>query len=512
VANNFTVRNSRAGSLYLEGGSFILHDGALLDGNGCGVVGVAGAVFNATNATVRGHPNGSLCGDDLTAAIFQGDLASGGVDVNLTGASNVGIWSTLVSGGWDVQDESVLTRGWRISVTVSLSNPALLPSVNVAVSDFLNRRTVSHPNQTGVVLPLPYFPEYVVRATTSTLHSPYTVSATLDPLATSVDLYLDRDTLVQLTLDDIVPPSVSIQTPLEGQVFADPEITISLSARDEGTGVRDLSYRFGAGTPVRLSSKDSDHVILMGLVDGLHTLTVRAVDYGGNEAEASVNFTIDTLAPLISVNSPRGDPFFTKETTVRVQVGLDSDVVRVTIGGEDVPINMNSANRTVSVPEGVTLIEIVATDRAGNVGNATVTVDADRTAPVLEIANRQDSNVTIESFVVVRGTSEAAALVFVQGVPVTTVNGTFEALVPLAIGQNPIDIRARDALGNENSTTLTISRGVQEPTQVLGLALSLLGIALLGVGALLLVRTMRREYVNAESDRKRRRFYRGGNP
>jgi hypothetical protein len=225
-----------------------------------------------------------------------------------------------------------------------------------------------------------------------------------------------------------------------------------------------------------------------------------------------VNFTVDTSAPLISINAPRPSPFPTNAAAVQVQVGFDADAVRVTIGGEEAVIFRGTANRTITLPEGTTVIEVEATDRAGNMGRANVTVQADRTPPPLEVSNRQGGNVTTDSYVIVRGTSEPGAVVFVQGVPVETTNGSFEVLVRLDVGENQIDIRARDALGNQNVTSLVVHRGVVQPSTVLDAVFAVLGAVMVLVGGALLVYTLRREYKDTEMDRKRKRFHRGEKP
>ncbi len=510
--DNLTVRNTNGSSLTVKGGSLQLADVALLDGSGCGVVGSAGAVLNGTNMTVRGHPAGSICGDNLTAALLASDLSSGAVDVDLAGASDVGLWSTRVTGSWTVAESAVLTIGWRVRVAVALSNPALITNVTVAASDSSGRRSTSHPNSTGSVNDLPYFPELRVNSTATVSFGPYVVSATLDPLSDSKSVALDRDLLVQLSLDDTVAPLLGISAPSEGQIFSTSNVSLSFTASDQGTGLRELSYRFGAGTPSKLDPSVGSHVLQRDLVDGAHSLVVRASDFSGNEAEVSVNFTVDTIAPLITVNLPRIQPFTTKDAEVIVQVGFDADVVLVKIGGEQAVIWKGTANRTIAIPEGTTTIEVQATDNAGNTGRSNVTVTSDRTPPPLDISNRQDSNVTIESFVVVRGTTEPGAIVLVQGVPVQTSNGSFEALVSLAVGKNRIDIRSTDALGNENATSIEVTRGVLKPSDILDIALTVLGVAMLGVGGFLLVRTMRREYDNTALERRKRRFERGGRP
>lgn len=510
--DNLTARDTNASSIAVDGGSVLIRDAAILDGAGCGLTAIGGARVNATNVSIRGHPGGAVCGDNLTADFFLSDLGGGPPAVNLTGASEVGLWSSLLTDGWNVDGNATLTIGWRVGVTVELANPVLLPVVNVAVSDSLGHRTVSHPNATGVVVGLPYFPERTITESVTLAWGPYTVSATLDPLVDSESIPLDRDTLVQLSLEDTLAPTITITSPVDGAIARTATVTIAFSAVDRGTGIQELAFRFGAGTPVTVDPAVASHSFQRVLVDGTHTLTVMAQDYGGNRAEASVSFTIDTISPLISINTPRSLPFYTKDSTVLVQVGFDVDVVNVTIGGQEAVIFRNTANRTITIPEGTTTIEVRAVDRAGNEATTNLTVVSDRTPPALEVSNRQDSNVTIDSFVVLRGTSEPGSIVFVQGVPVETTNGSFEALVLLSVGKNTIEVRAQDALGNENVTSLTVTRGVVEPSSVLDTALSILGAVMLVAGVVLLVRTLRTEYVETERDRKIRRFHRGGKP
>jgi hypothetical protein len=290
---------------------------------------------------------------------------------------------------------------------------------------------------------------------------------------------LTQDRLVQLDLTDSTPPHVAILAPADGAGFAGSIVTLRFEANDSGSAIKELQYRFGAGALSAVPPSDGPIEFTRDLVDGSHTFTVIATDFAGNEAEVSVNFTVDTQAPLIIVVGPKPSPFSTRATSITVQVTVEPDVANVTIGGVAIPIVASGASRVMDVPEGRTQIVIEAVDRVGNRANVTVEIVADRTPPSLVVDNAGAQNLTVESFAVVRGRTEPGSLVLIGGFPVATENGSFEALVMLSEGRNEIEVRARDALGNENITRVALTRGIQQPSHILDPVALLIGAGLL---------------------------------
>jgi hypothetical protein len=119
------------------------------------------------------------------------------------------------------------------------------------------------------------------------------------------------------------------------------------------------------------------------LVEGLNVLAVVATNAGGIASTATVQVTLDTTPPHITIESP-ADGAVTTEATATV-TGLANDVVVGTVNAQDVQVAVNGiaaqvANRTYSAAAvplalGRNTIQAVAHDRAGNGTTTSITVN-----------------------------------------------------------------------------------------------------------------------------------------
>ncbi len=110
------------------------------------------------------------------------------------------------------------------------------------------------------------------------------------------------------------------------------------------------------------------------LVEGLNVLTVVATNTSGIVSTATIQATLDTTPPHITIDSP-SDGTVTTDATATV-TGLANDVVVGTVNAQDVQVTVNGvaaqvANRTyaaanVPLTLGKNTIQAVAHDRAGN--------------------------------------------------------------------------------------------------------------------------------------------------
>ncbi len=480
TASNLTLRDNDGAGLVMRASSLNGTALAVLDNALCGVVASGLSVIHATNLTVRGNAGGSLCLNAARAEVIDGDFSSGTRDLDLTGGSDVLLVSTTVIRGWRVADTSRLSIAWILDIRVSYPNALLLPSVVVSIIDSKGLATLSAPSTTGRVGGLAPFVERVVTASSTDVRTPYTVAASIENASASALVSLTQDRLVQLDLADREAPQVVIEAPADGTGFAASSVTLRFRASDGGSGVAELQYRFGAGSFTAVPPSSTVVEVTRDVVDGDHTFAVRAVDFGGNSREVSVNFTVDTRAPLITLVSPRFPANVTRAETITVQVTVEPDVISVIIGGVPAELAAGSASRTFELPEGQSNVVVEARDRVGNLGTLAVYMFADRTAP--ELTLEYASNTTAESFIVVRGRVEPGSQVLIGNTAVPTDNGTFEVLVFLEEGKNNLEVRARDGLQNENINRFTITRGVLQPSRVLDIVAELAGVLLL-VGA-----------------------------
>lgn len=118
------------------------------------------------------------------------------------------------------------------------------------------------------------------------------------------------------------------------------------------------------------------------LVEGTNTLTAVATNAGGNQGSASIDVTLDTTPPHVTIDSP-GSGTTTTSGTVTV-TGIVNDVVVGTVNDQNATVTVNGiqaqvANRSysaVNVPLslGANTIQAVAVDRAGNATTTNITV------------------------------------------------------------------------------------------------------------------------------------------
>nr|WP_316370669.1 Ig-like domain-containing protein [Enterobacter cloacae] len=126
---------------------------------------------------------------------------------------------------------------------------------------------------------------------------------------------------------------------------------------------------------------------VQSLANGEHTLTVNVSDKAGNGSSTQAHFTVDTVAPVVTINTVAGDDILNTSEQGQAQMisgqatgAAAGDVVTVTVGGQSFTgVVQANGSWSVGVPasvigalgEGNHSIAVSVTDAAGNTGNAT---------------------------------------------------------------------------------------------------------------------------------------------
>jgi hypothetical protein len=201
-----------------------------------------------------------------------------------------------------------------------------------------------------------------------------------------------------------------------------------------------------------VTNNNGAFVIELDIGDGEHNITVEATDLVGNKVIAYKVVIVDTVAPTIICDVAQGTWF---ANTNLVLTGK-SDGILVKVNGKDA--EMDLANKTWKVPltltEGANVLNMTATDLAGNSKNLKVNVSVDTTAPVIVVTaptvsgqkytNKPSMNVTGKV------TELHLATLTVNGVAVTpAASGNFSSTVSLTEGSNVLKLVAKDLAGNE---------------------------------------------------------------
>jgi hypothetical protein len=123
--------------------------------------------------------------------------------------------------------------------------------------------------------------------------------------------------------------------------------------------------------------------------DGDYTFIVSARDCAGNTSAArTITFTVDTAAPSIGAMTPADGANVGSSSTVISGALNADDVASVIITGTSYSAAISGRTFTfagVSLTEGTNRLTIKATDRAGNAGTKSYTLNVKSTAPVVDI-------------------------------------------------------------------------------------------------------------------------------
>ncbi len=169
-----------------------------------------------------------------------------------------------------------------------------------------------------------------------------------------------------------------------------PQITITAPANLSITNFSPVTVNGAVGDPsatvtvngIAALQGSGGFSIPVPLVEGLNTLAVVATGSNGIAGTATVQVTLDTTPPHISIDTP-ADGTITTDSSVTV-TGLANDIVVGTVNVEDVQVTVNGtaaqvANRNYSVANlplavGPNTIQATGMDRAGNGTTKTITV------------------------------------------------------------------------------------------------------------------------------------------
>ena len=162
-----------------------------------------------------------------------------------------------------------------------------------------------------------------------------------------------------------------------------------------------------------------------------HTYTVTATDAVGNVGSASVTYTVDNAAPLVTITAPVNGATY-RTATVPVAAFTVDDALAVVV------------ESGYSTAVGTHTYTVTATDAVGNVGSASVTYTVDNAAPLVTItapvngATYRTATVPVAAFTV----DDALAVVVESG-------------YSTAVGTHTYTVTATDAVGNVGSASVT---------------------------------------------------------
>ncbi len=281
---------------------------------------------------------------------------------------------------------------------------------------------------------------------------------------------------------DRAAPTISDLSPVPGSMIRDSRPTIVANVFDtttqeldiytptlsvDGVDVTQLARvipQFAGATSCCYNLLTMVYEPLAPLSDGSHTATIKTKDLAGNLASMSWSWYVDTGAPSIVLSSP-DDRMITDQATVEVRGRTESGAT-LTVKGSVVTVGVDGTfATTVSLTEGVNVIDILATDLLGNLASTSRTVVYDATGPtLLGVRSTEGSRTRAISTVIKGSSSEPLASVMVNGAPAQVfADGSFAFPASLAEGANVFNVQVADFAGHTAGTSLTVTRDTAPP-------------------------------------------------
>ncbi len=257
---------------------------------------------------------------------------------------------------------------------------------------------------------------------------------------------------VSFTVDTVLP-GVAVTSPADGTVLGDNTPTVSFTATD-ATALT-VECRVDAGPFVACSSPFTSGT----LADGAHTIVVRATDAAGNVGTDSVPLTVDTTVPGVAITAP-ADASTTSDSTPNVSFTVTDATATAKLCRVDGGSYGACASpfTTATLADGPHTVDVQATDAAGNVGTASVSLTVDTVAPAVSITAPADAatindNTPSVSFTVTDATATAKECRVDAG----AYGACASPFTPTALseGAHSVTVRATDAAGQ--ATTATVS-------------------------------------------------------
>ncbi|GEM_PF-3193828 len=201
-----------------------------------------------------------------------------------------------------------------------------------------------------------------------------------------------------------------LSTPENGDILDYNDVKFSWDGYDELSGIDYFEVRLRDESPWENIGRQTS-VLIEGLLNGEYTIEVRATDQAGNQAIDDLDFTIDTQSPTVEITRP--DLYQVQnEDEVKVEwygydeiTGIDHYEVRLD-EEEWINVGMNQSYRMNGLEQGDNVIEVRATDLAGNQETSSVMVLYDSLEPVIDIIEPEEKETIEQDWIEVVWTGE----------------------------------------------------------------------------------------------------------
>jgi uncharacterized protein YfaP (DUF2135 family) len=211
------------------------------------------------------------------------------------------------------------------------------------------------------------------------------------------------------------------------------------------------------------------------LTEGDNRITVDAVDRAGNILRLMRTVVLDSVPPVLRIESPLGSGMVA-DRTLDIRGSLDDDTIsNIVVNGLLVPVEGLRFQKSFRLEEGLNLVTVEAWDRAQNYASRTFRITLDTLSPMLQVIEPDGDIVTRASTLDMRGRVEVGVTFHITGSPnaidndlVTRLEDTFRFTnYVLRPGTNTLTYEAEDAVGNVARVVRTVQYDLEPPELLL---------------------------------------------
>ncbi len=207
-------------------------------------------------------------------------------------------------------------------------------------------------------------------------------------IVTAHDGFSNTDSDTIMFTIDTTKPIVNINSPTHNSILNNNNVTIEWTGSDTVSGIK---YYTANETNVSTSTSKN-----LELTDGNYTYTITAYDYSGNHQNTTIDFSIETSAPIISITSHSNN---TATNNPQMEYdGYDSTgIAYYEVKHDNTAWINNSLNTdyTFTLTDGPYQWYVRGTDSLGNTGTPTmINITLDTTGPQLTITGPANNTAT----------------------------------------------------------------------------------------------------------------------
>lgn len=286
---------------------------------------------------------------------------------------------------------------------------------------------------------------------------------------------------------DNTNPSLTVTTPATSTSYTTAGTAALAGTASDASGITLVQYQVNGGALISASGTTTWSVASATLPSTTNNINIIATDGAGNTTTNAITIIKDTTAPGVGITTNGGLNFATNATPVALAGNASDNFVVASVqwqnngGGYTNATGTGPWSASVPLTAGSNLIQVKATDGAGNTTISSITITLDQTPPTVTITGPTSNpnfdtaaaSVTISGTVTDAGGAGVSTVNWstTGSVPTTSgattiTTGTFTstAAIQLATGSQTITVTATDLAGNTSTDTITVFKDNTNPT------------------------------------------------